>query len=217
MVWLKISATERDLENHQKLPNFAGSLWPSHLTKIWSWGTNGKRISISFIWYLVMQNISIILVTLTTFTTRGQTENEKMGSDMSISSEVPDQSHLRWGIPSRAFRLASLCDWRRLWWILRVLPVQTFQRPRQLCEQREPESCESPQAQDRKAQEKSRTRSRNSRIRSWNPRTRSWNPRTRSRKPGETNNNAKVLWLLSCAVCTEVIWKYLTLLSVTQF
>ena len=56
MVWLKISATERDLENHQKLPNFAGSLWPSHLTKIWSWGTNGKRISISFIWYLVMQN-----------------------------------------------------------------------------------------------------------------------------------------------------------------
>ena len=38
-----------------------------------------------------MQNISIILVTLTTFTTRGQTENEKMGSDMSISSEVPEQ------------------------------------------------------------------------------------------------------------------------------
>ena len=36
-----------------------------------------------------MQNISIILATLTTFTTRGQTENEKMGSDMSISSEVP--------------------------------------------------------------------------------------------------------------------------------
>ena len=93
MVWLKISATERNLENHQKLPNFAGSLWPSHLTKIWSWGTNGKRISISFIWYLVMQNISIILVTLTTFTTRGQTENEKMGSDMSISSEVPDLAH----------------------------------------------------------------------------------------------------------------------------
>ena len=40
-----------------------------------------------------MQNISIILVTLTTFTTRGQTENEKMGSDMSISSEVPDFTH----------------------------------------------------------------------------------------------------------------------------
>ena len=38
-----------------------------------------------------MQNISIILATLTTFTTRGQTENEKMGSDMSISSEVPGQ------------------------------------------------------------------------------------------------------------------------------
>ena len=37
-----------------------------------------------------MQNISIILVTLTTFTTRGQTENEKNeGSYMSISSEVP--------------------------------------------------------------------------------------------------------------------------------
>ena len=92
MVCLKISATERDLENHQKLPNFAGLLWPSHLTKIWSWGTNGKRISISFIWYLVMQNISIILATLTTFTTRGQTENEKMGSDMSILSEVPDKT-----------------------------------------------------------------------------------------------------------------------------
>ena len=26
MVWLKFSATERNLENHQKLPNFAGSL-----------------------------------------------------------------------------------------------------------------------------------------------------------------------------------------------
>ena len=38
-----------------------------------------------------MQNISIILATLTTFTTRGQTENEKTGSDMSISSEVPGQ------------------------------------------------------------------------------------------------------------------------------
>ena len=35
-----------------------------------------------------MQNISIILATLTTFTTMGQTENEKMGSDMSKSSEV---------------------------------------------------------------------------------------------------------------------------------
>ena len=79
MVWLKISAIERDLENHQKLPNFAGLLWSSHLTKIWSIGTNVKRISISFISYLVMQNISIILATLTTFTTRGQTENEKNG------------------------------------------------------------------------------------------------------------------------------------------
>ena len=36
-----------------------------------------------------MQNISIILATLTTFTTMGQTENEKIGSDISISSEVP--------------------------------------------------------------------------------------------------------------------------------
>ena len=103
MVWLKISATERNLENHQKLPNFAGLLWPSHLTKIWSWGTNGKRISISFIWYLVMQNISIILATLTTFTTRGQTENEKMGSDMSISSEVPG-SVFAFRIDSRQIR-----------------------------------------------------------------------------------------------------------------
>ena len=38
-----------------------------------------------------MPNISIIVATLTTFTTMGQTENEKIGSDMSISSEVPDE------------------------------------------------------------------------------------------------------------------------------
>ena len=113
MVWLKISATERDLENHQKLPNFAGSLWPSHLTKIWSWGTNGKRISISFIWYLVMQNISIILATLTTFTTRGQTENEKMGSDMSISSEVPASLYQVGSIMPRLTKMfdSSLGNW----------------------------------------------------------------------------------------------------------
>ena len=43
-----------------------------------------------------MQNISIILATLTTFTTRGQTENEKMGSDMSISSEVPARIDELW-------------------------------------------------------------------------------------------------------------------------
>ena len=48
-----------------------------------------------------MQNISIILATLTTFTTRGQTENEKIGSDMSISSEVPDLIHTDlWSISS---------------------------------------------------------------------------------------------------------------------
>ena len=45
-----------------------------------------------------MQNISIILATLTTFTTRGQTENEKIGSDMSISLEVPGDVDSLYGV-----------------------------------------------------------------------------------------------------------------------
>ena len=40
-------------------------------------GLEARQSTVSFIWYLVMQNMSIILATLTTFTIRGQAENEK--------------------------------------------------------------------------------------------------------------------------------------------
>ena len=61
-----------------------------------------------------MPNISIILATLTTFTTMGQTENEKMGSDMSISSEVPVQDTRQPTYCVYQFRLVVAHTYKRI-------------------------------------------------------------------------------------------------------